>query len=194
MLGGVVSSVVFISCLVSTPVSLATARFGPCLNVQFSWRPASTRAKTIQGGPKAGKKCDPGRRVSVSVARLMYYPLFGWMLCLLCCLHLLLTRALVCFNVSFACVSTWGEKEEAGESQGGTKCSSVPKTPPPREVCLVLAALVLERGDEQCVVYQSYSGVLDGILAFVPWCLGPLYDSGCVFAGEMDTGDGGCGV
>lgn len=34
----------------------------------------------------------------------------------------------------------------------GTKCSSVPQTPHPLEVCVVFVALVLECGDEALVV------------------------------------------
>lgn len=39
-----------------------------------------------------------------------------------------------------------GRKENEG---GGTKCSSVPKTPHPLEVCVVFMALVLECRDEE---------------------------------------------
>lgn len=89
-----------------------------------------------------------------------------------------------------------GKKGRRGKGEG-TKCSSVPKTPHPLEVCVVFVVLVLECGDEEWVVNQSYIVMLDG------WCLvvcplvsqgtfGPLYESGCVLTEEVDTWDGGC--
>lgn len=42
-----------------------------------------------------------------------------------------------------------GEKGRREKEGGGTKCSSVPKTPHPLEVCVVFVALVLECGDEE---------------------------------------------
>lgn len=50
-------------------------------------------------------------------------------------------QALACFNVS--CVSKWVRKKK-GE---GPKCSLVPKTPHPLEVCVVFVGL--ECGDEE---------------------------------------------
>ena len=50
---------------------------------------------------------------------------------------------------ALACFSVYERREGRGSEGGGTKCSSVPKTPCPREVCVVFVALVLECGDEE---------------------------------------------
>lgn len=47
------------------------------------------------------------------------------------------------------CVSKMGEKRRREKEGGGTKCSSVPKTPRPLEVCVVFVALLLECKDEE---------------------------------------------
>lgn len=120
---------VFISCLVLTPVWLATAWLAGvshlldqsvrrqrvcCLNVLFScqqaWR--ATQPTTVQGGPRLYDRlvsvcisCCTEMSVWVdAVSSLVSVPVW------------LSVQALACFNVSFACVSKWVRRRGKGPS------------------------------------------------------------------------------
>lgn len=162
----------------------------------------STSMATIQEG-RGFKQCDLSRADSISVHQLLCWEMSVTTIWLGgCCvfsgisLHLgFSVQALACFNVSS--LVSQHEREKAG----GTKCSSVPKTPRPREVCVVFMGLVLGCGDEEWVVNQSYIVMLSGWwwwwgLVVCPLVsrgtFGPLYESGCVLT--EDTWGGGCWV
>ena len=75
-----------------------------------------------------------------------------------------------------------------GKEGGGTKCSSVPKTPHTPQClhgsCAGMSGIsVLLHHVEWMVVFSLYLGTF-----------GPLYDSGCVLTEEVETWGGDCWV
>lgn len=76
------------------------------------------------------------------------------------------------------CLKMGGKRRRDIEG-GGTKCSSVPKTPHPLEVWVVVVALVLECEGEEWVGYQSYIVMLNGccLVVLSPCVSGDIWPS-----------------
>lgn len=76
------------------------------------------------------------------------------------------------------CQALVGQREGEG---GGTKCSSVPKTPH------TLPSVFVAQRWRMSGAYQSYFVMWGGVVSLYLGCFGPLYDSARVL-----TEDGGC--